>query len=54
MTLELTLYKQYFDAILSGKKEGIERKKVVVDLFNDSVEVFAIKLGRILETKNIK
>lgn len=92
MILKLTLYKQYFDEILSGQKKeeyrlvkpfwekkltkrydgiqftngygndrpmmiveclGIERNKVVVDLFNDSVEVFVIKLGRILETKNI-
>lgn len=31
----------------------IYRKKITVDLFNDECEVFAIALGKIIETKNI-
>lgn len=92
-TLKLTLYKRYFDEILSGIKTeeyrlikpriekmlekeyryveftngyghhrpkilveylGFYKKKITIDLFSDQVEVIAIRLGRIVEAKNIE
>lgn len=33
---------------------GVTKKKITIDLFQDSVEVFAIKLGRIILPKQLR